>query len=288
MTEVWVSMETIQVPSLRDAYGNLKDLAASIAVDGLRRPVTAWQDKTLLSGIRRYRACMMLTRDRIPVVFVNTIEDAAKALAADAADDFLARPRTWVEMLRLWELLRTLDEPAAAARKHAARQRGVELRRQAQQGHRQPGRAGQSDDYVLATLAPIFGVSSTTAKRLWTIHMMTKPGDPRRAAARQALADIDAGTATIWASYQDLIHKRPATITAAPPSAPVPATKQLAAWSQSLPMLEGLVSGLVELGAPSDELTWDQVGPVHTRLSVVRRELEKMIKQLKTKGTAQS
>jgi hypothetical protein len=45
--------------------------------------------------------------------------------------------------------------------------------------------------------------------------------------------------------------------------------------------MEGLVAGLVELGPPNAELTWEQVGPVHARLSAIRRDLEKMIKQMK-------
>ena len=65
------------------------------------------------------------------------------------------------------------------------------------------------------------------------------------------------------------------------PSDPVAAPKQLAAWTRTLPQMEGLTAALIELGAPSPDLTWEQVGPVHARFTLVRRELEKMIKQMR-------
>lgn len=288
-SERLIRTEAVRIPRVRDSYGSCMDLGGSIRDEGLRRPITLWKDGTLISGGRRLFAHLLMEINRIPVVFVDTIEDAAKRLQADNEDEFLALPPTWTEVGRLWELLRRLDEPAAARRAEVARRRGVELRRQTQEGARPPGRAeGRTDDYVLGVLAPAFGVSETTAKRLWMIYSLayvtTDAPAEKGEAARQALVDIDSGDSSIWANYQRLVTGRAAPISlprVITPATPAPADRQRAAWVRSLPQMEGLVAGLVELGPPNTALAWEQVGPVHARLKAVRRDLEKIIKQMK-------
>jgi hypothetical protein len=289
--ETMVNIEAVRVPDLRENYGDLTPLSGSIRFDGLRHPITLWTDGTLISGARRLRAHFLLSgRYRnIPAVFVDTIEDAAKRLLADNEPDELAVPMRPSEMARLWALLRQLDKPAALVRAEAARRRGVELRRQTQAGKRPPGRIKQhAEDYVMATIAPAFGMSEATASRLWTIHTTatgTDVAEDRRARAVQSLKDLDAGISSIWANYISLIHDRP-TPSAGRIRVPevresAPAARQLAAWNKSLPQLEGLTAGLVELGPANKELTWKQVEPVYTRLMDVRRDLEKIIKQMR-------
>jgi hypothetical protein len=131
-------------------------------------------------------------------------------------------------------------------------------------------------------------MSNTSAGRIWALYMLantpTQPED-RREAARQALRDIDSGDRSIYGAYISLLGGRKTKTSrprAAPqPVTPEPAAKQAATWARSLPTLEGLVAGLVELGPPNADLTWDQVGPVHARLSAARRELEQIIKKMK-------
>jgi len=282
-----VDVDAVKVHPIREVYGILTPLGESIRNEGMHQPLTLWKDGTLISGFRRYRAAVLLRHKEVPVVFVNTIEDAAKRLSLDQADDHHARPMKPSEMCRLWELLRRLDEPAAALRADANRRRGVRLRQLTEEGVRDPGRAdgsNRSEDYVLTVLSEPFDLSVTTAKRLWTIFTATKPGDPRRDRAKQSLADIDEGISTIWANYRHLSAKRSAPISTPKPPAPeVPAAAavQVAAWNRSLPQLEGLVAGLAELGPPNPDLLWEQVGPIHTRLMAVRRDLEKMIKKMR-------
>jgi hypothetical protein len=291
MTEHLINIESVLIPDVRENYGDLSPLANSIRFDGLRLPITVWKNGTLISGGRRLRAHFLLSgRYRnIPAVFVDNIEDASKRLLADNEYGELAVPMRPSEMARLWAFLRQLDKPAAVARAEAARRRGVELRRQTQAGQRPKGRVKQhAEDYVMATIAPAFGMSEATASRLWMVHTTATGVDvpeERRAHAVQALKDLDAGNSSIWASYINLIHDRPI------PAAPrirvpevreaSPPARQLAAWAKSLPQLEGLTAGLVELGPANKELTWEQVEPVHTRLMAVRRELEKIIKQMR-------
>jgi len=287
--ETMMRTEAVRIPKYRDSYGSCLALSKSIDSEGLHRPITVWSDGTLISGGRRLRAHMLLDRPRIQTVFVNNIEDAAKRLLGDNQDGDLALPWKWSEVCRLWEVLRRLDAPAQAKRLDAARRRGVELRRATQSGKRKPGRASsRSDDYVLGVICEPFGISSGTARRIevvWQTGYGTLDAtDEKRELAREIMADLDGG-ATIWASYKRFMGSDPAPHPSRPkpiaPTEPAPASRQTTAWDRSLPQMEGLVAGLVELGAPNPDLTWAQVGPVHTRLMAVRRELEKIIKQMK-------
>jgi hypothetical protein len=287
-----INIEAVRIPPVRQGYGNLVSLCESIEGDGLRHPITVWTDGTLISGSRRLRAHFLLGDEHrsIQAVFVNTIEEAAKRLLADNQDEHCARPMMPSEMCRLWEVLRRLDRPAAARRADESRRRGVELRRQTQSGKRNPGRQrSRTNDYAMAVMCEPFGLSEVTATRLFRIYGIAygrDETDARRNQAREALDSIDAGQTTIWANYARLVGgrsaptpPRPADIPA--PLEPVPAARQRQAWERSLPQMEGLVAGLAELGPPSPALTWDQIGPTHTRLMAVRRDLEKIIKKMR-------
>lgn len=295
MNETRVHIETIRTHEIRASYGPLDALGESVLREGLRHPITVWQDGTLISGARRLRCHFLLSGRQggsqfklIPAVFVDTIEEAAKRLLEDNQDTEAALPMKWSEVCRLWALLRRLDEPAAAKRLTAARRRGVELRKATQSGKRKPGRASsRTDDYALTVLAEPFGISSASARRIEVIFQ-TATGvipvtDERRTMAAEILTDLDNG-GTIWANYQRLtgaVHAPRVRKRTAGQTASVDAQRQIAAWGKALPQLEGLVAGLIELGPPNPELTWEQVGPVHTRLAVARRSIEKMIKEMK-------
>lgn len=287
--ECLVYTEDTRIPDVRESHGNLRDLVTSIKDEGLRHPIVLWEDGTVISGGRRLAACMLLGRLRIPTVYVDTIEDAAKLLLADNEDDRLALPMTWDAVCRLWAVLRRLDAPAARRRADEHRRRGVELRRLTQSGQRAPGRARQhTEDYVLSLLGPVYGMSEATARRLWVLWSVAnglQSGPPERLVlAREAFGDVEHGETSISAAYQRLMTGRAAPAPKPRSVEQIPsadAKTQLAAWGRSLPTMEGLVSALVELGPPNAELTWEQVGPTHARLSAIRRHLEKMIKQMK-------
>jgi ParB family chromosome partitioning protein len=286
--EVLIRCESVRMHPVRAKAGSLSALLKSIQTEGLHRPITVWSDGSLISGFRRLTAHYTLGRETIPAVFVHTVEDAAKRLLGDIQDDTCAKQMAWSEVCSLWHLMRTLDAPNAAKRADEARRRGVELRRQTQAGLRTPGRgARSSEDYVLTVLCEPFGISVQTARRVevvWeTANGYTDADETLRRKAQQIMHDIDTGE-SIWSGHQKLMglaprvrdRKKKPDLTP-----PAEAAKQLQAWEKSLPMLEGLIVGLVELGPPNPELTWEQVGPVHARLSAVRRTLEQKIKQMK-------
>lgn len=283
-----IALEAVITPTIRYSHGDLVALGASIRDEGMRHPLVLWRDGTLLSGARRYRACMLAGATMVPVVYVDTIEDAAKRLLVDNEDDHLALPMTMSEVCRVWQWIRKLDEPAALLRADFAKRRGVALRRQALDGTRTPGRHNVSEDYVLNTLCGPFGMSASTAKRLWAIYAtgyITSDVTPgRRLQARAALASIDSGESSIWANYHQLTTGRSSAPVSANPPAEIesaPAVRQLTGWDRSLPQLEGLIAGLIELGPPNPDLTWAQVSPVVDRLAAVRRNTEKLIKKMR-------
>jgi hypothetical protein len=287
-SERMVRIESIRIPHLRDSLGSCVELRNSINADGLHRPVTLWSDGTLVSGSRRLRAHLLDDRKRIPAVFVDTVEEAAKRMLDDNLDDYLALPWKWSEVCRWWQRMRLLDAPAAAERADEARRRGVELRKQTRSGERPPGRTtSRSEDYVLTVLAEPFRISAATARRLEIVYLTSTgaieaPGDKRALAA--SLMNLVDSDGNVWGAYKTLRGDRAVPLRAPKPvvvAEPAAAPRQVAAWGKSLPQMEGLVAGLIELGPPNTELTWEQVGPVFTRLSAIRRELEKIIKRMK-------
>lgn len=292
MAESRIRVDDVRIPRHRENNGSCLALANSIRDEGQRRPITVWKDGTLISGERRVFAHLLLEMPRISAVFVSTIEDAAKQLMIDYQDDYLAIPAKWSEVCRLWQTLRRLDEPAAVERIATARRRGVELRRATQAGQRTPGRTHtRTDDYVLSVICEPYGVSCATAtrvERIWrAANGLTEETDERRTLAREIMAGLDSGDA-VWPCFERWRGERAALVSrprpnmqAVPPAEPLPAAKQIATWNRTLPQLEGLLVGLIEQGAPNSDLTWEQVGPVHTRLKLVRRELEKIINGLK-------
>lgn len=298
MTETTINIESVKIPEYRNAYGDLAPLGDSIKTEGLRHPITLWTDGTLISGARRLRAHFLMAGApggskyrRIPAVFVDNIEDAAKRLAEDD-DGRLSEPMKPSELCRFWAMMRRLDAPAAVKRAEVARRRGVELRRQAMRGERPTGRHEYSRDYVLDVLGPPCGLSESSASRLWIVYTLATGPAPddadevyekRHANAVEAMKNLDDGTVSLWAAYSAVIkNRRPPRRKETPVAVePAPASQQLQAWGRSLPQMEGLTAGLVGLGAPNPDLTWEQVGPVVTRLAAIRRDLEKIIKQMR-------
>lgn len=292
-----VRTETIRVRRHRDDNGSCLKLARSIEKEGLRRAVTVWSggkyDCTLISGERRLFAHMLLKKETIQAVFVDTIEAAAKRMIDDAIDatvcgDSLAKQMTYSEMCRLWATMRLLDEPANALRRRAAKERGSDLRRKTRAGLRRPGRAaGRTEDYLLTVAAEPFGMSSASARRAERIYNVAlgvvEATADRAEKARALMKDLDARQISVWDAYTRLNDSRriyrPKQVEASGPA--TSARKQLSAWERGLPPLEGLIEGFVALGDPSPDLTWVELGPVHARLSAARRDLEKMIKRMK-------
>jgi hypothetical protein len=245
MEETKVHIETISTHEIRKNVGVLTGLSKSLVAEGQRHPVTVWKDGTLISGFRRLRCHFPLSGGQnrtgfrhINAVFVDTIEDAAKRLTLDMEDPECAHPMLPSDMCRLWALLRKLDEPAALKRAEMARRKGVELRRRTQAGERNPGRSkSRTDDYVLGIVAAPFGISAATARRIEVIFQTATgviPADEKkRQQAAHLLDELDAGRATVWSSYQQLMGLKQKTPTPKKKAEPVESAdvqRQIASW----------------------------------------------------------
>jgi hypothetical protein len=258
--ETLVRSDNVRIPRHRESTGSCMDLAVSIRDEGLRHPITLWKDGTLISGERRLFAHILMEIPRIPVIYVHTIEDAAKRLLEDNQDEYLSTPQTWSEICRVWQTLRRLDEPAALKRYEAAQRRGVQLRKQTMRGQRVSGRSTtRSDDYVLSVMCEPYDISYATANRVEIVwkaaNGFTEEPGPRRDLAKEIMAGFDNG-APVWPGYQRYMAARPSRATGAMSPRGVATmrsaavAKQRAAWDRSLPQLEGLIAGLIELGPP--------------------------------------
>lgn len=284
-----VRVDTLRQTKTRSGLGNLTQLRTSLLRDGFRHPICAWSDGTVISGERRLVAAIVAGGDAVPVEYVSTIEDAAKRLTEDNEDDYLAKPRTWSEVCALWEVLRKLDGPAAQQRRRANIQRGQELRKQAVTGQRKPGRTStRGQDYFLSVLAPPFGISDATARRILCIYRAAKQTGPNGLAA-ELMRDVDLHKGAVWKSYQKLLghdpdapHEpkkpKPAPL---PPPPSAAAAQQLQALSNAEAHMAGMIAGIRALGPLNPALTWKELAPHHAALSEIRRGVEKLIKEMK-------
>lgn len=103
-----ISLDKIRVEG-RVIRGNGERLASSIALNGLRHPVLLAPDDTLLSGYRRIDAARRLRWKIIGYRYVEYLEDAVDAMAAEREDPEAAPPTpydAWVIGNRLERLAR--------------------------------------------------------------------------------------------------------------------------------------------------------------------------------------
>lgn len=270
-----------------DNIGDLTQLKLSIAEEGLRQPLLLWNDGTLISGGRRFLALASLPNAYYTVRFVNDLDQLGGELEKQVADDTAAQPMRLSEICRLWDVIRKLDEPAAAQRAHRRRSLASSLRRQLKDGARTAGRHPEpgGEAYFLARVVPPFGMSPATAMRLLYVHHTAtgrRQASAKTAAlAKQLMRQVDED-GNVNGAYRTLMGHRPVRMPEpAVARARVSAEKQLSALGSAAAHLSGITAGAKALGPISKELTWEQIGPVHAQFSAVRRDLEQMIKQMK-------
>lgn len=97
----------------RHEYGDLDELAASIARDGLLQPVTVTPEGVLVVGARRLQALKMLGEKTIKVWVTSGISDPLAELLAEQAENALHKPLTPTEAATLYtELKKHIAEDA--------------------------------------------------------------------------------------------------------------------------------------------------------------------------------
>lgn len=114
-------MTTIQLDRIRvvDRHrgdlGDLTDLAASIATEGLLHPVVVTTDNRLIAGHRRLEACRSLGWTDIEATFIEGVTDAAQFLRMERDENTCRKDMTPSEKVSLGCALEELERPKAKA-----------------------------------------------------------------------------------------------------------------------------------------------------------------------------
>lgn len=114
-------MTTIQLDRIRvvDRHrgdlGDLGDLAASIATEGLLHPVVVTTDNRLIAGHRRLEACRSLGWTDIEATFIEGVTDAAQFLRMERDENTCRKDMTPSEKVSLGCALEELERPKAKA-----------------------------------------------------------------------------------------------------------------------------------------------------------------------------
>lgn len=100
----------------RKDYGDLTSLVESIREHNLLQPVGVLADGHLLFGGRRLEACRQLDWDAIPVVLLDTRDDALSLLKAERDENTCRKDMTLSELVGIGRRIEELERPAARER----------------------------------------------------------------------------------------------------------------------------------------------------------------------------
>ncbi len=201
------AVEAITVgPRHRTDFGNIDELAASIAREGLLQPITITPEGVLVCGARRLAAIKQLGWRKTNVWVRSGISDKLGHLLAEQDENTLHKPLTQQEAAALYRELKQLLAEDAERRKAST---------QFHDGH-QPGDhgggnfpppAGSNGKTREQAAAMIPGSASykTLEKISYLQHLTTDPTIPSemRTQAEQELERIDAG-APVDPAYRQL------------------------------------------------------------------------------------
>lgn len=175
---------------VRDRYrsdlGDVSGLAESIAEFGLLNPITVTASKRLVAGQRRLEACRKLGMVEVPVRVVDGLDDAVAHLSAERDENTQREPMKASELAALGKALEALERPKAAERQRSGLREGDA----SPLGSNEHNGEGRTREKVAAAL----GMSDTSYQRLAAVAKEAEAGNP---VAVEALADVDAGEASI-------------------------------------------------------------------------------------------
>ena len=107
MNQNLIEIETAKIVikrSVRENYGDLQSLAASILKLGLIYPVIIDKDNVLISGNRRIEACLEAGIKTIPAMQLDVDYNAAEALEIQADDNLCRLPLASKDLDKLIDL----------------------------------------------------------------------------------------------------------------------------------------------------------------------------------------
>lgn len=201
------AVEAITVgPRHRTDFGDIDELAASIAREGLLQPITITPEGVLVCGARRLAAIKQLGWRKTNVWVRSGISDKLGHLLAEQDENTLHKPLTQQEAAALYRELKQLLAEDAERRKAST---------QFHDGH-EPGEHGGGNfpppsgsngktREQAAAMIPGSASYKTLEKISYLQHLTTDPALPGelRAQAEQELSRIDAG-APVDPAYRQL------------------------------------------------------------------------------------
>jgi len=114
-------VDDIVIPErVRQQLGDVPALARSIHESGLLHPVVVRPDNVLIAGARRLAAVQLLGWESVPVTVVENLEEAGRALRAEADENTCREPLNAEEQVDLSERLRPFVEAEARERQQKA------------------------------------------------------------------------------------------------------------------------------------------------------------------------
>lgn len=107
--------------------GDITELAASIAMDGLMHPIVITSDRHLIAGHRRIEACKSLGWTEIDATVIEQVTDAAQLLRMERDENTCRKDMTPTEKVSLGRALEALERPKARENQGTRTDLGREL-----------------------------------------------------------------------------------------------------------------------------------------------------------------
>jgi ParB family chromosome partitioning protein len=201
MSEQLIPIDLIMVKDRhRTDLGDLSDLAASIADVGLLQPIGITSTYRLVFGGRRLAACKQLGWAKVPVRFLSNRDDAAAILKAERDENTCRLDMKPSELVALGEALEELERPKARERQAAQDYgRGVH-----NSSSVEPELAASHPNPTRTAVADAIGMSPSQYQRAKHVVAVAKDEEaPQevREVAQQAVAEMDAGRASVSGAY---------------------------------------------------------------------------------------
>ena len=179
--------------------GDIEDLAASIAADGLLHPIVVTNDARLIAGHRRLEACRMLGWGQIPVTFIADVTDAARLLRMERDENTCRKDMTPSEKVSLGRALEELERPKARERQAEAGARNLPNAAPSFVRTNGTSDTGSTEKFdTREVVAPAVGMSTATYSRAKQLVTAAESGDEQ---AKAQVEEMDR-TGKVTAPYE--------------------------------------------------------------------------------------
>jgi len=264
----------------RADMGDLTDLAASIATDGLLHPVVVTTEGRMIAGHRRLEACRSLGWTDVKVTFIDGLVDAAQLLRMERDENTCRKDMTPSEKVSLGCALEELERPKAKAAQAEGQRRGAEVTNTGAVSV--PPNENRKRYDVREDVAPAVGMSTATYSRAKQLVTAANNGDIE---AKAQVEEMDkTGRVTkpyeTWKGHK--VNRRDAAETTRQatlqPKAPTkfgPRRRQLAVLDALTNALSGLIIAANEIETLDFTVTNEEAtrltGDLSTSITALRR-----------------